>query len=259
MKKILLILLLIFPFCISACSCDNFDFNTYETAVKYYNNSVGIDYTLTKVKTVTNAEKEIHEEGSYKYTFTPNKKVIDFSSIIKSYEIEVKKGNPNSNPSNLIRFDRYYKNENSTFYERDVKNDIRKKYSNTSYEDMYDSNSEYNISNLVPTFTSESISNYKIVKHESKKGYSIATFEAACPSFAKCDEDLKIKYTITIDRDFYFNKIEFTTVYTIKAKVEATDTTEAEDAILETTKYTYEFNKFNENVVVEFPNDLANY
>ena len=259
MKKILLALLLIFPLCISACSCDNFDFNTYETAVKYYTNSIGIDYTLTKVKNVTDSGIEQHEEGSYKYTFTPNKKVIDFSSVIKSYEVEVKKGNPNSNPSNIIRFDRYYKNNNNTFYERDVTRDTRKKYANTTYEDMYNSESMYNISNLVPVFSDDGISNYKIVKHESKKGYSIATFEAACPSYTECDENLKIKYTVTIDRDFYFNKIEFTTIKTIKEEVEATETTEAQKAILETTKYTYVFNNFNENVVIEFPLDLVNY
>lgn len=258
MKKILMILLLAFPFCISACSCDNFNLKTYNSAVNYYNNSTGIDYKLTMVTRISNQYKQTEDEGTYKYTFTPTKKVINFASIINKYEIEVRKDGTKGNPTKVFELDRYYKSSENKFYTKSAINDKRN-VENITYEEKYDKNSEYHISNLIPIFTNEEISNYKIVKHETLKGYSVATFEAACPVISNCDTDLKITYRVTIDKDFYFSKIEFTTIKTLKKAVKATETTPAVAAVVETVKYTYEFNNFNDNVEVTFPKDLANY
>lgn len=258
MKKILMILLLVFPFCISGCSCDNFDINTYKAAVDYYNNSTGLDYKLTKVTRVTNDYTEIEDEGTYMYKLTPNREVIDFASIINKYEIEVRKDGTRGNPTKVFELDRYYKSSENKFYTKSAINDKRN-VENITYEEKYDKDSEYHISNLIPTFTTREISNYKIVKQGSLKGYSVATFEAACPATANCDDDLKITYSVTINKDFYFSKIEFTTIKTLKEATEATETTPAVAAVVETVKYTYEFNGFNDNVNIVFPKDLANY
>lgn len=258
MKKILLASLLIFSFCISACSCDNFSQETYSEAVKYYNNSTGIDYKLTKYTRVTNSNTATEEQGTYKYKFTPNREVIDFASIINTYKIEIKNEGTNGNPNKVFELDRYYKSSENKFYTKIAIDDIRN-VENISYEEKYDENSEYHVSNLVPTFDNNSISDYKITKHESLKRYSVATFVAACPATTECDADLKIVYKVTIDKDFYFNKIEFTTVKTLKEAIEATEETPEIPAVVQTVKYTYEFNNFNNNVNVVFPNDLVNY
>lgn len=258
MKKILIALLLIFPFLINGCSCDKFDVDTYLTAVKYYNNSTGVDYKLTKITQVTNSNIEVQEEGTYKYEYSSTKKVINFASVIKKYKIELKKDGTNGNPNLVFQLDRYYKSDENKFYSKDAINDKRN-VENITYEEKYDEDSEYFYFNLVPVFSSKNIENFKISKHESKNKYSVATFEAACPVVAKCDENKKITYTVTMDRDFYFNKIEFTTYKTIKEAIEATETTPFVAAVVETTKYTYEFNKFNSDVKIEFPADLANY
>ncbi len=258
MKKILMTLLLILPFCISACSCDRFSLKTYTDAVNHYENSVGLEYTLNKSTLVTDKNIEVQEEGTYMYTFTPLKKVIDFSSVIKKYEIELKTDGTNGNPNKVFEIDRYYKGEEKKFYSKDGITDKRN-VENISYEEKYDENSEYHISNLVPTFDNDFISNFKITKHESLKKYSVATFTAACPVTSECDEDLEIVYTVTMDSDYYFSKIEFTTIKTLKKAVEATEDTPAVAAVVKTVKYTYEFKNFNDDVKITFPNDLVNY
>lgn len=255
LKKILMILLLVFPFCISACSCDKFDIETYITATNYYTNSTAVSYKLTKVTETTNENIKLKEEGTYAYEYTSTKNVLNFASIIKKYEIEVKSDGSNGNPNLVFQLDRYYK-ENK-FYSKDAINDKRN-VENITYEEKYDEDSEYFYNNLVPIFAKSNIKDFKIVKEGTKKGYSVATFSAPCPLTSECDGG-DIVYTITIDRDFYLNKIEFTTIKTIEEAKEATETTPFVAAVVKTTKYTYEFNGFNSDVKIEFPADLANY
>jgi len=240
MKKILLILMLICPLFVQGCSCDKFDINTYTSAVKRYNDSTGIEYKLT-VTTKTEGENEYKlEESTNKYIFSTTKEVKNYSSILREYKVVTNEYGTNSAPLPVSTLERYYKRENTTFYTNDVTRN-EKTAETITYEEKYDEDSKYNVFNLVPVFDSRNIANFSIVKDKKRSGYSIATFDAACPIISPCAEDITT-YTVYMDKYYNFNKIEFTTT----------------DGIV-TTTYKYEFYKYNSDVKIEFPSDLGNY
>lgn len=240
MKKILLILMLICPLFVQGCSCDKFDINTYTSAVKRYNDSTGVEYKLT-ITTKTAGENEYKlEESTNKYIFSTTKEVLNYSSILREYKIITNEYGTNSAPLPVSTLERYYKRENTTFYTNDVTRN-EKTAETITYEEKYDEDNKYNIYNLVPVFDRRNIDNFSIVKDSKGKGNSIATFDAACPATSSCTEDVT-KYTVYMNKYYNFTKIEFTT---INGDV--------------TTTYKYEFYKYNSDVQIEFPSDLASY
>lgn len=241
-RKILLILLLIFPFFINACSCDKFDIETYNSAVRNYKNSTGIDYNLTVTTYTEGYNKYILEESSVKYIFNTTKEVLDFSSQLKKYEVITNQHVANSAPQKVYELNRYYKGSEGKFYTNEIAlNNDFKQVEQTNYESKYTKEDADHTDNIVPVFDGADITEFSIVKDKANKGYSIATFKAACPSVLTCDNEL-VSYTVTMDKGFYFTKIEFTIVNGSK-----------------TINYKYEFNKYNSDVKITFPNDLVNY
>jgi len=243
-RKILLVLLLICPFFINACSCDKFNIQTYASAVRNYNKSIGMDYKLTVTTYTEGSNIHVLEESYNKFEFNTAREVLNFASEMNKYEILTDDYGINSAPQKVYELNRYYVGDSGKFYTNEVAhNNDFKQIDNVTYEQKYDVNSVYHINNLVPVFKTEDVANFSIIKDKSHKGYSIATFSAACPSTVSCDEDKEvITYKVTIDKEFYFSKIEFTTVFENK-----------------TIEYKYEFNEFNSDVEIIFPNDLVNY
>lgn len=243
-RKLFLIFALICPFFVNACSCDRFDMKTYESAVRNYNNSTGIEYNLTVTEYTEGSNKYLLEESENKFVFSTTKVVLNFASTLKKYEVVSNDFGANSAPQKVYELNRYYKEETGKFYTNEIGQNIDNKVTEgITYEDKYTENDAYHLNNLVPVFKSENISNFSIVKDENNKGYSIATFTAACPSVAECDEDKEmITYKVTMNKQFYFDKIEFTTVFENKTRT-----------------YEYKFLNYNSDVNIVFPNDLVNY
>ena len=107
---------------------------------------------------------------------------------------------------------------------------------------MYsDINSPYNKNNLVPTFTKDELTGFQISSMEKKKGYSSSVFTAPIRSCIESDDEVAL-YSVTMDKNFYFETLEF---FVVKGNT--------------TTTYKYEFLNYNSNVNIDFPADLANY
>lgn len=242
-RKLLLILILICPLFINACSCDKFDHNTYKSAVKNFKNSTGLDYKL-EVTTYTEGENGyLLEESTYKYQLTTTREVTNFASNIKMYQVISSEHGANSAPTKVYELNRYFVGEENAFYTNHLANVDNREKEYISYEEKYDSESIYHIDNIVPVFEYEEISNFKIEKDSSKKGYSTVTFDAACLSYSEveCTEEVT-SYKITIDKNYNFKKLEYTVVSNNK-----------------TIDYKYEFLNYNSDVEIVFPDDLANY
>lgn len=240
-NRLLLVCVLVLSIFLQACSCDRFDMDTYNSAVKNYTNSIGLDFDIT-VRTVTEGSNvELLEESQYKYQLTTTRGVKNFASTIKKYEIITTNYGANGDPVKVYELNRYFKEETQKFYINENAVVSNRKVENVTYEEKYDTSSIYHLNNIVPVFTKENMANFKIVKDDSKKGYSIATFDAVCPTAFECGSEI-INYTVTMDKDFYFSKIEFAVVNGNK-----------------TSSYTYKFNKYNSYVEIVFPNNLNSY
>ena len=238
-NKILLVFTLIISIFVSACSCDKFDVSTYTSAVKNYKESIGVDYDLVVTKTVKGSDKITSTESSNVFEFTANRKVKNFASTTKVYEIVTSNVSANGDPEKINEFSRYFIDNTQQFHTIFPMINNRKA-ENITYEDKYDITSEYHLDNLIPMFSKDQISSFDIKENKSKDGHSIATFVAACPVFANCSKDTT-KYTVYIDRDYYFTKIEFDAV-----------------SDKETSSFVYTFNKYNSDAKVVFPSDLIN-
>lgn len=258
-KKVLLPLLMIFTFFVNACSCDKFDIDTYVSAVKNFNNSTGFSYELI-VTTETEGENKYYlEESIHKYKVTPTRIVENFLSEMKRYEISKDSFSGNGAPVKVFELNRYYKGEEGNFYVNEVYgNKDDKDVESTTYEEKYGENSEYNLKNIIPTFSEEFIGDFNIEKLDGKKGYSVATFKATCPAFAECADDYVVKYKVVINKQFYFDSIEFS--YEIKEeKTEVVNGETVFDTIITKVDCKYTFKGYNGDVEIVFPNDLANY
>ncbi len=242
MKKIWMVILLVVPFFINACSCDKFDINTYASAVRNYNNSVAIDYNLTITTRSSGSDNYELEESNYNYEFSTTKQVLNFASTLKKYKIIVSSSGTESAPQKEYELNRYYKSDVQKFYINRIAYVDNKRVENITYENKYDSTSPYHVNNLVPVFDADKITEFSITKDSANKGYSIATFKGACPTTIECDASTLVSYKVTINREFYFDKIEFTIVNEEK-----------------TIEYKYEFLNYNSDVTVNFPNDLDSY
>ena len=254
-KNLLLVLTIIVSFFVSACSCDKFDISTYESAVKKFENSIGFSYDLTITTYTEGKNIYLLEEGTHKYRLTPNRIVENFLSEIKQYEISSDSFSGDGVPQKVYELNRYYIGEEGKFYIKDI--DRKYDPETITYEEKYNEDSIYNINNIIPTFGKDFISEFSIVKDEQRKGYSIATFKASCPAKVKCTSD-QVTYKVTIDRDFYFSSIEFT--YNNIIEEVAINNGVAETVELtQTISYKYEFDKYNSEVEITFPNDLDNY
>lgn len=237
-NKLLLVLTLILCVFVSACSCNKFDIDTYTSTVKNYKNSVGIDYKLV-VTTVTNgSNKIISKESSNVYEFSTTREVLNFSSTEKTYEIATSNVGANGDPEKVYEINRYYVGNTGKFHTI-IPSINSRNVEDITYEEKYNASSEYHLNNIVPVFNEQDITDFNIEESESKKGYSIATFKAACPTHIASDNEL-IEYKVTINKDYYFEKIEFTIINGDK-----------------TSTYVYTFNKYNNDVKVTFPNNLA--
>ena len=260
MKKILLAILLfsctIFA---NACSCDRFDIDTYTSAVRNYNNSTGLDYKLTVVTEIEGETSYTQEESLNKYQISTTRKVDNFSSNLKKYQILTHDQMGNSAPQKIYELNRYYKGEEGKFYTNEISINVNNKQAqNITYEDKYDEESPYHLNNLTPVFDSRYISDFVIVKDSSSKGSSVATFKAACPALFECNEDV-IEYKVYINKNYYFSKIEFTVNTTIqKTVINENNAAELKDFV-KTMSYKYEFNQYNSKVSINFPSDLINY
>lgn len=243
MRKLLLGFILIFSFIIGGCSCDKFDIKTYESAVKNYKNSTGFEYRLTVTTKVENQNYYIREEIKNKFILKTTGEIYDFSSEQKSYQIMTPDNAPESAPSLIHTLNRYYRGEQNKFYTQEITNYREiKNVESISYENKYnDINSEYNFLNIVPVFSINDISQFKISDMSSKNGYSSASFVAPVLSCFESDVET-ISYEVTMNKNFYFHTIKYTIV--------SDDTT---------TTYEYEFLNYNSKVDIKFPADLANY
>lgn len=239
-KNLFLSILLLFTLLVGACSCDKFNIETYNTAVRNYNNATAIEYDLTVTRYTKGETSYILEESINKYELSTIREVINYGSSLKRYEITTSDYGPNGAPVSVYELNRYYKREANSFYTNTIVPGAinNKEITNESYDQKYDITSEYNINNIVPVFNEENISNFSIIKDESRKGYSIATFESKYPSYSN-ESTAIVTYTIYINKDFYFDKIEY-----------------AYESELEKVTYKYEFKNYNSDVVIEFPSDL---
>lgn len=243
MKKVLIILMMFIPLFISACSCNNFNLKTYETAVKNFNNSTGFEYELTITKKVEGQEYYEKEYSKNKYLLTPTGEVYDFASELKHYRIGAPLNGPEEDPYLEYTTERYYVGEENMFYTKVVEG-VRemkdKQY--ISYEEKYSNlNNQYNIKNLVPVFKKDQLTGFKISSFEDKDGYSTSLFSAPVPSFLESDEETTL-YSVTINKKFYFYTIEYVVI-------DGSDTT----------TYEYKFLNYNSKVSIDFPADLVNY
>lgn len=256
-KKIVTLLMTLALLFVNGCSCDKFDLETYQSAVDHLNNSLGVSYDLT-VTIETEGKNEYYlEESSQQYIFKPNRKVEQFASNFAVYKIEKDSYSGDSAPYPITKLNRYYKEENNTFYTNVIEGTTNdKKAKVISYEDMYDIESEYNVHNLFPVFSSEFVSEFKIEKDESRDGYSIAYYKAECPAYLECDGDI-ISYKATIDDNFYFRTIDFVCEKSIEESV-FEDGEIKTKTFIEKRTYSYVFNKYNSEVLVNYP-DLTDY
>lgn len=257
-KKVLSVALIIFTFFVNACSCNKFDVDTYVSAVKNFNNSTGFSYELT-ITTETVGEKKYYvEESEHKYRVTPTRVVENFASEIKKYEISTDSFTGNGAPVKIYELNRYYKGQEGKFYISETYgNNGKREVENTTYENKYGSDSMYNLKNLIPTFSKEFISDFNIEKHSDKRGYSVATFNAACPSYLECSGKV-ITYKVVINKQFYFDSIEFT----FQNKEQESNGVNGEntgDITVTNVSYKYTFHEYNGDVEIVFPNDLVNY
>lgn len=245
MKKILLMILMILPLAIiSGCSCHKFDISTYESAVKNFNNSTGFEYELIVTTKVDGNDYYIREESKNKYLLTTTGAVYDFASELKSYKILTPANSPEGAPTLVYTLNRYYVGEQNKFYTKEIAENSRelKGVEEISYSEKYsDENSPYHRNNLVPVFTSADLTGFQISNIEDKNGYSTSLFSAPVPSFMDSTEELAL-YSVTMNKDFYFDTIEFVVVNGAT-----------------TTTYQYKFLNFNSSVELVFPADLASY
>jgi hypothetical protein len=72
-----------------------------------------------------------------------------------------------------------------------------------------------------------------------------------------CDGGV-ITYKVTIDNDFYFKSIDFVCEKSFEETVFVDGEVKTEKYIKRST-YSYVFNKYNSEVVVEYPLDLIDY
>lgn len=236
-SKLLFVLTLVFCVFLSACSCNKFSVETYTSAVKNYENSSGVDYNLVITEVTEGSNEIISIESNNVYELSTTRVVEKFASTTKKYRITTSNIGANGDPEPYFEQNRYYSDDNGIFYTIVPGLNVRQP-ENVTYEEKYDLTSEYNIRNIIPVFKEENISDFNIKEDKKRDGYSIATFKAACPTALSCDET-KIDYKVTIDKNYYFSKIEFTIVSGLK-----------------TSSYVYSFNKYNNDVVVDFPSNL---
>lgn len=244
MKKILLAILMIFPLFVSACSCDKFDFNTYESAVRNYTTSTGFKYKLKVTVKPEGSSEYKREESVNSYILTPDGSVEEYASELKKFVIPVDKSGIEGNPNLESTIGRYYVGANGKFYTRIKEGSSAPVTSSVvrRYEDEHGGvNDKNNIKNLVPVFTSAQIDDFGISKLSGSKGYSVATFRAPVPAHIECSEDTTI-YTVVMNKSFQFSSIAFSVV---------NETT--------ITEYEYTFYDFNGDVVINFPTDLVNF
>lgn len=244
MKKLLLALFMIFPLFVGACSCDKFDITTYESAVKNYSKSTGIEYRLKVTVKEEGASKYLREESSNKYILTTDGNVQEYASELKKFDIPVDSKGVEGNPSLKSTLNRYYVGETGKFYTK-IKEGTSAPITAVevrSYDDLYqDTNDKNNVKNLVPLFSKDQISEFKISKLKGSKGYSEATFIAPVPSHIECSEK-STQYTVVMNKSFQFSSITFSVV---------------NETVV--TTYEYTFYNFNSDVNIEFPTDLASY
>lgn len=245
MKKILLFLLMVFPFMVGACSCDNFSLSTYESASKNFKDSTGYEYELVVTTEIDGQSYYTRDEYKNKYILKTTGEVYNFSSELKSYNVSNPTStSPSGSYSLAYTLHRYYVGEQEKFYTKVKEGNTPevKAVEDISYDAKYsDDNDKYNTKNLVPCFTKDQLTGFQISNASGKDGYSTAIFTAPVLSYLESDEDVTL-YTVTIDKNAYFNEITFVVVKGAK-----------------TTTYEYKFLKFNSNVNIEFPADLANY
>ena len=240
-KNIFLSFFLTFVLLVSGCSCDKFSIDTYNSAVKNYMNSTMLDFSLDITTITEGSNILLSEESTYKFELTTTRKVENFASTIRKYETATNAYGPNGDPQPVYESNRYFKKDTQKFYVY-VDSSITDTDSfDTTYEQQYDENSIYHINNIVPTFDEDEIKDFNIVKDKSKKGYSIATFKSVCPAAFECSSET-VTYTVTMDKDFYFSKIEFVIENGKK-----------------TSTYVYKFNNYNNDVEIVFPGDLDTY
>lgn len=236
-SKLLFVLTLVFSVFLSACSCNKFNIETYNSAVKNYEYSSGIDYNLVITEVSENSNEIISIESHNLYELSTTRIIENFASTTKKYRITTSDIGANGDPEAYFEQNRYYNQSKGIFYTIAPSLNVRQP-ENITYEEKYDLSSEYNIKNIIPVFKEEDISGFNIKEDKKHDGYSIATFTAACPAALSCDEK-KIDYKVTIDKNYYFSKIEFTIVSGVK-----------------TSTYVYSFNGYNNDVVINFPSDL---
>lgn len=245
MKKILLFILMAIPLFISGCSCSNkFDIKTYQAAVKNYTESTGFEYRLIVKTKLKDDNKYTRKESTNKFILTTTREVYDFSSEMKNYEVPLSSQGVEGDYQLKYTYNRYYVGDDGKFYTKERVGTRKPTTQNQtiSYEEKYsDLNNEYNINNLIPVFSVDQISNFSISSIKDQKGYSIATFTAAAPSFIT-NEEVMVTYEVKMDKNFYFSAINFTV--------------EEEDR---TISYEYSFYNFNSQVYISFPEDLNTY
>ena len=137
-RKLLLILLLVCPFIVNACSCDKFDINTYTSAVKNYENSTGLDYKLTVTTITDGADTYILQESRNKYKLSTTRKVENFYSTLSKYEVTTNDVTGNGAPQWVYSLNRYYVGETNKFYTNEIANVNNKQVEDKNYEEKYD-------------------------------------------------------------------------------------------------------------------------
>lgn len=254
-KKVLSILLIIFTLFVNACSCDNFNVDTYLSAVKNFNNSTGFSYELIVTSETEGENKYYLEEGIHQYRVTPTRIVENFLSEMKKYEISKDNLSGNGAPVQIYELNRYFKGEEGKFYVED--NNRKYPPEETTYENLYKNDSRYNLNNLIPTFSKDFIGDFNIEEHSNKDGYSVATFKATCPVGVKCTDEI-VSYKVVINKRFYFDSIEFS-FYSKEETSQIVNGQNVTSTIV--TKYTYQytFHAYNGDVKISFPDDLVNY
>lgn len=242
MKKILLVLLMFIPLCLSGCGCNKFDINTYVSATKNFKNSTGYEFKLMITTKEEGKSYYLSEESVNKYIISTTGTVTGFFSELKEYKVLTYDNGPDVFPSSpSYTLNRYYKDNKFYSNERIEQSKDIQEVENISYEKKYnDFTGRYYLENVVPVFSKDSISKFSISK-SGKGGASVATFEAACPVYLTCDSET-IEYSVSLDRNFYFNKIEFTVVSGSITK-----------------EFKYEFTNYNSDVKITYPSELDNY
>lgn len=244
MKKVLTVITMIFALLISGCSCDKFDVDTYESAVKNLKNSTGFEYKLTVTIKEEDKDYYLKEESNNAYRLTTTGVVENFASTLKSYNISAPNNGPEGVPSLVYSLNRYYVGEENKFYvKKTATNSIEdKKVELKTYEEVYsDIKDKYHMNNLFPVFSKDQITGFQISEIKGDKGYSKAVFTAPVPFFIESNEELAL-YSVTMDKDFYFKTIE---VYVVDDNISIT--------------YQYDFFNYNGDVEIIFPADLVNY